>query len=389
MFFSSPMKAGFEHSMPSFAEAAQLLARARPAVLRGSQTLDFLVSLEHKKKKSGTIVKGDSLFIDDPRITIGSCSIDVVVDHFTDKDGKAIKKPLHLAPHQVAIGYTTLGLSYPPADGSQYYLSVDTRSRAARHGLVCRGFYMPEGVRHSLGPEYDASVTGLQLAFLFRNYSRNTLIVPNAPVQVSVIKRVHDAALRSPLTITEDGIDVTTDRLCQHGFFVAYEVGLAEEIAFIRKANHHLNIDGEDNSRYLERISITQALRHGFPDSFFLANTDEEIHTNGSPAYMFPFHTARIDGKEEFNIPSFHAMLMMREFTDKRHLPITGNAGILNPGTDGTVVYECLAHKRRNLARYLSREVPFGFVIPLPFADGSVDTTYGNGKHGAQGQIGF
>jgi hypothetical protein len=367
------------HLGPSYNDAL-LFAKARPAILHAEQTLEHLVSIEKRKKE----VRISSLSESDKRTKAGSCTVDLLVERYTTMDGKPLKKPLCLGPNECAIGYTSLGFSYP-RDGSTYYLVVDTRSRAARHGLVCRGFYTQEGVRHSLDIGADAFITGEPLAFMFRNYSKNMLVVPDFPVQVYIIKRVHEE-IQSPLALSNNGINVTVERLCRYGFFTAYTVGLAEEIAFIKKAQKPLHID-EDNSRYLERMTIREALSSGFPDGFFLANTGEKIHTNGSPAYMFPFHPRRIS--EGFTIPTFHAFLAMREFTDRNNLPVTANAGILNPGTDGTVVYECIGHKRRNLREYLSTELPFAFVIPLPFADGALDTSYGNARHGVQDSIGF
>jgi hypothetical protein len=191
------------------------------------------------------------------------------------------------------------------------------------------------------------------------------------------------------LVLKKDGQDITRERYCQHGHFVAYAVHLAEEICFIRKAEHALDIFGEDNTKYLERTTRTEELARGFRKEFFLGNTDEEVYTGGSPAYMFPAHYNRVADADEFMLPTFHAFLMMRTFRDKTRMPVTGNAGILNPGTSGTVVYECLAKGRRNLERHLAQGEPFAFVIPLPFADGFLDTAYNNGTHGKQKEIRF
>ena len=102
---------------------------------------------------------------------------------------------------------------------------------------------------------------------------------------------------------------------------------------------------------------------------------------------MYPYHFHDL-ADERFTLSSFHAFLMRQFFNVNDVLPVTANAGLLNPGTKGTVVYECLT-RGRNLAKYFHREAPFGFIIPVPFYDGSLDITCENGTHGSQDVIGF
>lgn len=361
------------------------LGSAQPcqsAILTGEQTLEYLVAYQPNLRVHDEPVFEDisiqRISSSDDRVTPRRCSVDLVLEHFTDMRGRSLQQPVILRPKESIVGYTSL--AFFCLDDA--FLSVETRSRAARHGLVCRGFYDQSYVRSAL----TIGDSGTRLAFMLRNYSPNALLVPSSPLQITAIRKIPLNALPSPLRIMRDGVDVTAASTYCSGLFSAYTVGLDEKLCYLQKTTNPLDIN-EDNSRYLIAAAITDIVNQKINPGFFLANTAEEIHNNGCPAYMYPFHFRDL-ADERFTTPSFHAVLMRQFFNTHSVLPVTANAGLLNPGTKGTVVYECLT-RGRDLANYFHQKTPFGFIIPMPFYDGSLDTSCENGTHGPQKVIGF
>ena len=67
-------------------------------------------------------------------------------------------------------------------------------------------------------------------------------------------------------------------------------------------------------------------------------------------------------------------------------LPVTANAGLINPGNTGRIVYENVT-EGRNIDKYFRVGEPFALVIPVPFSDGSHDAGYTSHRARQQGIV--
>lgn len=305
------------------------------------------------------------------------CSVDVTSKEFTTLSGKPLNYPITIESEDEIVGHS--GLKYVSHFGDSL-LCAETRSRIARRGLACTGFYAggkPQVFLHGYG----------ELSFVLKNYSPNALIVtkPFSPVQISVAIESENLRYSPPLRLVRNGVDVTNENQIQIGGFAAYKVHLSDKALVFRKTSEPIDITGNDIEKYAERVRVTD-LQRLKPD-FCLTLTEEEVHTNGCPTYIYPFHY--LDALEHqaylqdtWNLARFFQDL----FSRKDCLPVTANAGLHNPGCTGRLVCENIT-SGRDLEKYFRIGEPFALVIPVPFCNGELDVESYNGSYRNQQDI--
>ncbi len=320
------------------------------------------------------------------------CSVDILLREFTDNDGRRLEFPIVVPPSGEIVGHSHLAYADPDFGGTfqdDYYtpgaiICVETRSNVARKGLACTGFYTGKE------PTIFLQNGGRNLSFVLRNYSPNSMVIPKpfSPVQISVtIDREGAFDQPTPFRLVRNGRDVTKENLVSIDSFIAYKVHLSEEALYLGKVTEPIDITGNHIESVAERTKATELSRHN-PD-FCLTITEEEVHTNGCPVYMYPFHYLDvIEGEWSLRSKSDLAEFFQKLFSDSKYLPVTANAGLINPGTNGKVVCENIT-KGRDLEKYFKPHEPFALVVPVPFADGSTDNDTYNGTHHNQQSITF
>ncbi len=305
-------------------------------------------------------------------LSIQPCSIDIILKAFTNASGRGIRYPVVIQPGEKIVGHS--GMNYKGADGAS--LCVETRSSTARKGLVCMGFY--PGNRIFLSQDGE-------LSFVLRNYSPNALVVeePFSPVQVSVTKNMRVATTKEPaVRIFKRGMDVTEECRVQIGNFTSYAVSLAEDLAYYRKSGKPVSLNNNGIEEYIVRTKVHDVDSN---PGFCLTMTKEEIRTNGCPAYIFPFHHRDTHIFPVDDIGELSS-LFFDVFSNENYMPVTANAGLINPGNSGRIVFENIT-EGRDWYRYFRVGEPFGLVIPVPFMDGSLDHDGYNGSHKDQKEI--
>ncbi|MBI2543173.1 MAG: hypothetical protein HYW24_03235 [Candidatus Aenigmarchaeota archaeon] len=320
------------------------------------------------------------------------CSVDILLKEFTDKDGIRLDFPIVVPPSDEIVGHSHIGYINPDFGGTvqdDYYtpgsiVCVETRSSVARKGLACTGFYTGED------PTVFFEDECRNLSFVLRNYSPNSMVIskPFSPVQISVTvdgDGVFDS--RNPFRLFRNGQDVTEENLVKIGNFVAYKVHLSEEAAYPMRVDEPVDVTGNDTEKIVERIRVTELQRYN-PD-FCLTLTDEEVHTNGCPSYMYPFHYLdAVENVKFLEDTSLLSRFFKELFSDSKYLPVTANAGLINPGTHGKVVCENIT-KGRDIKKYFNPHEPFALIIPVPFYGGGIDNDTYKGLHHNQQRITF
>ncbi|PIN87234.1 hypothetical protein COV19_00675 [Candidatus Woesearchaeota archaeon CG10_big_fil_rev_8_21_14_0_10_44_13] len=306
----------------------------------------------------------------------------MTLEEFKDIQGNVLAYPFNILPGQEIIGYSDI--KFLTLDT---VVSVETRSSTARKGLACLGF--SSGTRTELFQNEKA-----QMAFLLKNYSPNSLRVSNpfSPVQISFTKEKsvgnYGTVDAHPIKLFRNGEDVTEKNKVSVGVFGmmdAYFVYLTDEMVYFQETGKPVDVEGDD----IKRTYIKKRLDdiHRIKPGFCLTLTDEEIHTNGCPAYMLPFHY--IDAIEnpysitEDSIADF----VKRTFIGGAGLPVTANSGLINPGTHSKIVCENILYKGIDLEKYFRSGSPFALIVPLPFYDGSIDNDSYQSVHRNQNEI--
>lgn len=340
--------------------------RTCPSILTGTETLTAL---------------GDSLDIG--KYTKSQpCSLDILIEQFSDSKGKPLAFPFVVRPNEDVIGHTDI--SYRPLEKWDV-LCVETRSRqAARRGFTCLGFINPMELsyRDSFGDHTNPTPfleRSASLSFAFRNYLPFPIRIsaPFSPVQISITREIPEfdylrlKGFHDVPTLTKDGKDITREARVRVDNFWAYTVHCAEELWYFDASHDVIDLTAVD--QVVKKAHIAQI--HEINPKFCLTVTQEDVDTDGCPVHLFPFHYLDIKNnlsifRDNDRIASFFAQV----FSETRYLPITANAGVHNPGCKGKIVFENITDGR-DLAKYMNTTSPFGILIPVPFYDGQRDRT--------------
>lgn len=303
----------------------------------------------------------------DLAVRVGRCSVDTQIVDFFDTSKNKLKYPFVVEPGASVIGRTYLMLT---CGDTPFTACVETRSRYARRGLVCEGFYIDGHKRSVVSRSID------ELDFAFRNYSQNPLLVtqPFSPVQVSkTIGLESPGSLR--MRIKCDGKDVTESRRMENLLVPAFCTTLGPELLYYRTTKKAVDIDDKDS---FEALAVRGSVGD-LPDDidFCLTLTQEEVDTNGSPVYMLPAHYLDLISKSHlfYDTPELAAFFEGHLFSDTKHMPVTGNAGLINPGSHSKVVCENIVDGRDRL-KYMKVGEPFAVVAPIPMVGGENDQEY-------------
>lgn len=302
------------------------------------------------------------------------CSVNVHLRRFSDMNEKNLHFPFVIQPGGEVIGHSDLEAGYSPA-----LLSFETRSRVARKGLACLGFYNKgingnQAQRRAFGDWPTAP-----LDFVLHNYFPAPLLItePFSPVQVSSTvadfpSSYHDNPYeKAPIAIIKEGREVTKENLVVLGEFIAYKTYILDDVFYFLKMDDPVDLLHADFNELARRGNIEE-IKSIKPD-FCLTSTDESVVTNGCPVYMFPFHFLDIIRSPSSYLDKAHFEKMsQRSFAQQESMPVTLNAGLINPGCSGRVVCENVT-KGRDLERYFRKEEPFALVIPIPFVNEKLD----------------
>ncbi|MBI4162717.1 MAG: hypothetical protein HY513_03465 [Candidatus Aenigmarchaeota archaeon] len=298
----------------------------------------------------------------DSAVSAGPCSVDVRVVEFFDESKKELKYPFVISPGTRVIGRSYLMMA--DLGDIPFTAYAETRSRFARRGLVCEGFYI-DGHKRSV-----ASRSIEELDFAFCNYSQNPLFItkPFSPVQVGQTIGLEMPG-SSHTQIKIDGKDVTEERRINDFYIRAFYTTLGPDLLYFRPAEKAADIEDTDGFEALAvRTSLSDLPKEV---DFCLTITKEEVDTNGSPVYMLPAHYLNlIDKQRLLHDTSDLAEFFERHlFSDPNFMPVTGNAGLINPGSNTRTVCENIIGGR-DRSKYLQAGRPFAIVVPIPLVNG-------------------
>ena len=303
----------------------------------------------------------------DSAVSAGSCSADTQVADFFDMSKNKLKYPFVVEPGASVIGRTYLMLT---CGSAPFTACVETRSRYARRGLVCEGFYIDDQKRSVVSRNIE------ELDFVFQNYSQNSIRVtqPFSPVQVTKTIGLEHPGL-SRIRIKCDGKDVTEDRRLGNLLIPAYYTTLGPELLYFRRTGKALDIEDKDGFEALAVRTSVDELPDGV--DFCLTLTKEEIDTNGSPVYMLPAHYLDLMSNSYlfYDKPELAAFFETRLLPGTDCMPVTGNAGLINPGSCTRTVCENIVAGRDRL-KYFKVGEPFAIVAPIPLIDGESSHEY-------------
>lgn len=310
-----------------------------------------------------------------PEKAVQPCSLDVVIESFSSPKGKVLKLPFTLPYGEVVLAHSRLKYDAQPEDG-EVTLCVETRSRnAARFGLTCMGFYKGQITTPFVTENAD-------LSFAIKNYAPFPAVIEEgwSPVQLLGIKLSHHPYTEQKLRVklSKDDTEVTEDCKADIGGFTCYVVGIDGEMKYFQTTTKPMTLEEAESNILTASIDGIEQIK---PD-FCLTTTRERVVTNGCPVYMLPFHCRDIlDNIILYTDKEAWAKFFTMTFSDKRFMPTTTNAGLHNPGCTGQIVCENIT-KGRDLKKYFGKGQPFGIIIPLPFADGSLDdSSYRTERH--------
>ena len=303
------------------------------------------------------------------------CSVDLQLTRFFDRRGEPITSfPFTMEYGQRVMASTGLSIS----DTTHIY-GIDAKSRKARQGLGCLGF-----VADSSNNLDEQSINlfangAFELRFALQNFNPNPLIIdgPFFGVQLTAVRYVPSLSEDLPIRIKKEGVDVTEDRKINLGSITAYVVHLGSELRVPKTDSPALSISAEKGSnpidQYFERRNLSEI--QGIQPSFCLSLTDEVVYTNGCPVYMLPFHYLDVAGMNgELAHPLGVSRQVKRMYLGERGMPVTLNAGVLNPTDANRIACENVT-AGRNLGRYFDSEKPFALLLPVPYIDGHVYST--------------
>lgn len=305
-----------------------------PAVIPGKELLNMLYTTD-----IGSL---------DPQ----PCSVDVQITEFKDLTGKRLEYPFVIRPEMEIMGYPWITYTH------NNILCAETRSSYARKGLACTGF--------GSGDECSGFLSSPgEIVFILKNYSPNSYVVerPFSPVQLSATL-YNNGRPESVISIEPDA-----EQSFLHDMRV-YATTLADEIAFFRKSSEPLSIHEDVPERLVIRGTLHDARK--YMPGFCLGITNERIDSNGCPAYMYPFHPDDVIKSGGIYMIS---QLFPDIFSNPQCLPVTANAGLINPGNTGKIVYEIIT-EGRNMKKYLQKGSVFAMVIEVPFSDHSLYENY-------------
>ncbi|MBI4176303.1 MAG: hypothetical protein HY518_03795 [Candidatus Aenigmarchaeota archaeon] len=314
-------------------------------------------------------------------------SVDVLLKEFTNAEGRKLEYPFLIPPEGTVIGHWHRKDPSKEWDEYEYHhyhigpdslLCVETRSGFARKGLACLGFYKEHGDPHVFMRRRG------QLSFVLRNYSPNTFAVegPFSPVQISATVDKEGFIFDKAVRIMRAGRDVTEESRVEIGKFTAYKVSLSEEAVYMRSVNEPISLLGNGVEGVAVRTKMDEL--HRIRPGFCLTITEEEVHTNGCPAYIYPFHYR--DANSFYLYDTYElAESFQRIFSGRDYMPVTANAGLINPDVNGRVVCENITNGR-DLGKYLVPHEPYALVIPVPFLDGGADTASYKRSHNSSNQ---
>ncbi len=363
------------HLFPSAMQEHDEESFVLPALLRPEEIIS---------KIRRTAECGDSI---ENLVKSGSCSVDIRLTDFYDPNGELLRFPFDIPYGGIISGHSEL-LLY---DHDNLYC-VETRSTIARKGLVCIGFKDDELALITKGSGARMFQEGrFMLNFFLRNYNPNTLTIekPFSPIQITATRYEQGFVpfWERPLKLYRNGKDVTRENIVALGKFMAYKVHLCSELLVPKECSSPISVLDNDMEAQFERRNVKDIFELNPP--FCLTLTDEEVHTNGQPAYMFPFHYLEaVRHHEEFETTSGLAHFAGRLFSSNTGLPVTGNAGVLNPTGKGRVVCENIT-AGRNLRKYFQPEQPFALIIPVSFQDNGFYASSESGEHDHQRTITF
>lgn len=350
---------------------------------------------EERRRTIPTVISGAAI----PQYLTGTnyeapepCTLNVLIEEFYDKEGRRKKFPFVLQPQEEVVGYT--GLAYKGASIVTHrvppyssILCVETRSRqAARRGFTCLGFYQKKELQAFLDSPND-------ITLLFRNELPLPVEVPKpfSPAQLWIITYLPPGIreLNDKIIIKDGEGDVTEkNQLKWTKELKLYAVHLGKGIKYFTPQTEPVPLEAleevirEGNVEDIDPVSL----------DFSLTITKERVITNGCPVYLFPFHQRDmyqdiIETREDIE------RLYYKTFVEKKYMSITANAGLHNPGCSAEIIFENCARGRifenSILGIEITREIfkegaPFGVLMPLPFYDGSRDTTYKGDNRGIE-----
>ena len=301
--------------------------------------------------------------------------MDVTLERFEYMSGERLEFPFDIQPGTDIVGFS--GRYYFGMPGE--VMAVETRSSAARKGLVCVGFHSEHRPRILLERNGE-------LSFVMRNVSPNTYRIdkPFSPVQVTVTTRTDEfMCAYSGFGIFDEGRDITHEREVYILDTDArlYVLHLAPEMVFFRAAGEPIRLEEADGLAVRGRVEDLYRENPGF----CLTITKEEVHTGGCPVYMLPFHYLDFNPRDINSIGTLEA-LFSRIFNDPKFMPVTGNAGLVNPGANGKVVCENIT-RGRDVEKYFKPHQPFALVAPIPFDDTDARRARYAGTHSKQSEI--
>ncbi len=303
---------------------------------------------------------------------VRACSLDITLERFADERMHPLPYPFVLRPGATVYGFS--GKQYP--GWFDTLLAVETRSSFARRGIACLGFRSAS--------EPAVFLHSGELTFALRNYAPNAYRIdgPFTPVQVTLTNREELASEPPALQIVDNGIDVTRERQILWNGAPAYFTRLADELVTFAHASSPVPLDAAPALAVRGTIADLRA-----DTEFCLTRTQEEVYTNGQPAYMLPFHFLDFTSEYALFDTKGLAEQFSRAFAAGELLPVTANAGLLNPCDNGTVVCENIT-RGRDIRRYFVPGEPFAIVVPVPFTFNGPDGPY-VGNHQNQRAIGF
>lgn len=325
-----------------------------PAIVRG----EHIAGLIHKPYAK--ISEG----LEPNSIAPQSDSVDIRINLYTNTADVPQNFPVILGPGERIIGHSGLELLVP----HMLVASVEMKSGFARKGITCRGFNYDGKSRQF------ARWVETPLSFVFENHSPFTYLIPEPAHLVQVSGTKGSTSYKSTgLRLARGERDVTDENKTDLGLFTAYATHLSPKLVYYRKTDERINLLGNDHEQFAVRTTIGE-----MPDylDFCLTLTEEKIDTNGSPAYMLPFHYLDVMLNHwRFGDADQLSSFFEESYEDTGLMPVTANAGLIHAGSKTHVVHENIA-RGRDLKKYFRVGEPFALVIPLPFSDGKTDTSY-------------
>ncbi len=341
------------------------------------------------------VVNADHLHLFFPNVgdykdVIQPASLDVVVDRFYDSDGAKLSFPVKLEPNATVVCESDLEINLT----KPVFSCLETRSSVARIGLAATGFLRNDDYEIFL-KDYSGKIRAL-----LTNFSPNTVVIngPRSFFQVTVSEHYEhygrNYASKPWVSIQKNKRNVTEKSKVTVGNVFGYKLHLAPQVWCMKNEHHKVDFDKRKEAKDLfvrTRLDKVNIDDYGF----CLTRSQETVMTSLSdrirhPAYVFPFHFDDIHGELNNKMAGLGSLkeVFKQVFLDKnsRCSPITGNAGLCNPGWTGSVTFENICINSEWASRFKVGE-PFALLIPLPFV-ASEKNTY-NGSYNNQKQIGL